>query len=303
MVYTGAGCTGRSNLPRFEKMTGRAVDGVLDGMEFGDPVRQLASLRWAQRCWQGGPRDMVLMVPMLIKGGNLAAGARGDYDQGFRDIAKILVEHGRGDAYLRIGHEFNGGWYPWAASRDPTAWKAYFRRIALIFKKTKGAKFTIVWNPAIGRQQIAPDLVYPGDDVVDVVAVDFYNAKISALDIDPDLRWMRYLAQPYGLNWLSSFAAAHKKSIAIPEWGTGHMRDRADKGGGDDPVFIHNVAQWIKAHDVLFHGYWDYPAKDYDGLLSTGDMPKSAAIFRESFGPITTPSAALPEAKANTDRP
>jgi hypothetical protein len=44
------------------------------------------------------------------------------------------------------------------------------------------------------------------------------------------------------------------------------------------------MAEWVAAPDVLYHGYWDYPAPDYDGLLSTGRQPNAARAFREAFG-------------------
>lgn len=295
-VYRGGGCTGRERMPAFVAMLGRQPDGVIAFAERGSWPAMLNSVRWSMRCWKGAPYRIAQSVPMLLdKGTSLAEGAAGAYDAQFEELARILIESGHNDAYLRIGWEFNGGWYPWAAQKDPEAFKAYFRRIALIFRRAEGAQFKIVWNPARGRQQIAPDSVYPGDDVVDIVALDLYNQSWRPEDkADPQVRWRNHVVQPYSLDWLARFAALHNKPIAIPEWGTGTSPN--GHGMGDDPLFIANMAGWIKANNVAFTGYWDYKAGDFDAELSDGGAPASAQAFRENFGPhaATNRSGVIP---------
>ena len=112
-------------------------------------------------------KKFTLSVPMLVAGATLAEGAAGQYDDHFKQLGEELVARGFSDASLRIGWEFNGGWYFWAARKDPTNWVAYFRRIVQVLKATPGSHFTIDWCPNYGHQEIAPDQVYPGDDVVD----------------------------------------------------------------------------------------------------------------------------------------
>jgi hypothetical protein len=36
---------------------------------------------------------------------------------------------------------------------------------------------------------------------------------------------------------------------------------------------------------VLFHGYWDFNASDYNAQLSTGLFPNAAAAYTQEFGP------------------
>lgn len=283
-VYRGGGCTGRDRMPAFVAMSGREPDGIIAFTERSSWQAMLQSVTWSMGCWKGQPYRIAQSVPMLLDSGTtLEAGAAGKYDAYFQELARILVRNGRGDAYIRIGWEFNGNWYPWAAKKNPEAFKTYFRRIALIFRKTEGGRFKIVWNPARGKQQIAPDLVYPGDDVVDVIALDLYNQSWRPEDkADPQTRWRNHVTQPYSLNWLRVFAEQHGKPIALPEWGTGTMPN--GQGMGDDPVFIANMAAWIRANNVAFHGYWDYKASDFDAELSTGRLPASAKAFRAEFG-------------------
>lgn len=286
-VYRGGGCTGRDKMPAFVEMLGREPDGIVAFAQRDSWDGMLGSVRWSLRCWKGHDYKLAQSVPMLLnKGTTLAEGAAGKYDRHFEDFARLLVENGRADAYLRIGWEFNGGWFPWAAKKDPESFKAYFRRIAGIFRKAEGARFKIVWNPARGKHQIEPDKLYPGDDVVDVIALDLYNQSWRPEDkADPKVRWRNHVVQPYSLDWLRTFAAKHGKPIAIPEWGTGTSPN--GRGMGDDPVFIREMANWIAANNVVFTGYWDYPASDFNAEISGGGAPLSARAFRDAFGTPT----------------
>lgn len=283
-VYRGGGCTGRDKMPAFVEMLDRKPDGIVAFAQRDSWEGMLGSVRWSMRCWKGHDYRIAQSVPMLLNSGTtLAEGVAGKYDRHFEDFANILIENGRADAYLRIGWEFNGEWFPWAAKKDPEAFKAYFRRIANIFRNAKGARFQIVWNPARGKHQIKPDTVYPGDDVVDVIGLDLYNQSWRPEDkADPAVRWHNHVVQPYSLDWLRSFAAAHGKPIAIPEWGTGTSPN--GRGMGDDPVFIREMAKWIAANNVVFTGYWDYPASDFNAEISGGKAPQSAEAFRAAFG-------------------
>ena len=284
-VYRGGGCSGRDKLPPFITMLGREPEGIIDFAQTDTWPGMLGSVRWAENCWKGKPYKLAQSVPMLLsQGTTLAEGAAGAYDRHFEEFGRILVAGGNGDAYLRIGWEFNGDWYPWAAAKDPEAFKVYFKRIATIFRRTPGSHFKIVWNPAQGKQQIAPDTVYPGDDAVDIIALDLYNRSWRAGDkADPEVRWRHHVDEPYGLDWLRTFAAQHSKPIALPEWGTGTSPD--GQGMGDDPVFITRMGAWIAANNVAFTGYWDYPAPDFNAEISGGKAPKSAKAFRAIFGP------------------
>jgi hypothetical protein len=285
-VYRGAGCTGRDRMAAFETLIGRPAAGIAEFTELVDWQHMVNSANWALGCWDGRRTGLSQAVPMLMQDGSgttLRAGARGEYDRHFRDLGALLVAHGHADAFLRIGWEFNGDWYPWAAKDDPAAWKAYFRRIVAALRSVPGQRFRIVWNPAQGEQRIAPDRLYPGDDVVDVIGLDFYNQSWGPGAGDPAARWENLRTMPYGLDWLARFGREHRKPVALPEWGTGTRPD--GHGGGDDPLFVAGVARWIAANDVAYHVYWDYDAGDFNGELSSGRQPRAAAAFRRAFAP------------------
>lgn len=282
-VYQGNGCTGVNKLPEFTSWFGREPDFILDFFDMASWQSLHDDAGWTVSCWGRAKRQVVFSVPML-PGGNftLAEGAAGKYDAEFVKIATLLVSRGYGDAVIRLGWEFNGGWYPWAASKDPANWVLYWRRIVTAMRSVSGAEFRFNWCTAQGTQQIRPDKVYPGDEYVDIIGQDVYNQSWTPTVTTPEQRWNELLNQSYGLKWLRDFAQAHNKPMSFPEWGTGTRPD--GRGGGDDAYFVTEMAKWIKANNVAFHGYWDFSAKDYNARLSNQLMPAAGAAFRAAFG-------------------
>jgi Glycosyl hydrolase family 26 len=281
-VYKGAGCDGKSRLPRFQSVTGQKLDGVTDFLAQTNWTDMQSGAAWAIGCWQGTGLSLSLGVPMLMSDGSLAQAASGAYDDQFSKVGALLVAKGFAGAYLRIGWEFNGNWYPWAAYRDPLAFKAAFRHIVGVFRAVPGQQFRIVWNPSVGAGTGSPESLWPGDDVVDLVGIDFYNQSWRPQDIDPVVRWQNHLTEIYGLDWVSSFAVSHNKRIVVPEWATGTRPD--GHGWGDDPLFIHNMAAWMRKNDVLYHGYWDFTASDFDGTMSGGNFPLTFTAYKAEYG-------------------
>lgn len=282
-VYQGAGCDGVKRMAQFTAWFGRKPDLALDFFAINSWDGVVSSADWAIICWEPTGLPMSFSLPMLTQNpaDTLADGAAGKYDRVFRRVARTLVKHGYRDAVVRIGWEFNGNWFPWRASRDPQSWVAYWRRIVTVMRSEPGAAFRFDWCPAMGRQGIAPDAVYPGDEYVDIIGMDIYNQSWTVPMPPPEQRWKELLNQPYGLRWHRAFAEAHGKPISFPEWGTGTRPD--GRGGGDDPYFIARMADWIAGSQVAYQSYWDYPAPDYNARLSAGRQPAAGAAFLDRF--------------------
>ncbi len=285
-VYKGAGCDGRERLPKFEAWLGRETAWVL---EFYAHLHSwedlLSSARWSSDCWKGIERKKVVSVPMLPEDGKstLVQGARGDFDHVYRAVGEILVKDGHEDAVIRIGWEFNGNWFPWAAAKDPEAFVAHWRRISQVMRAVPGNRFRFDWTVNAGTNAMNPEKAYPGDEYVDIIGLDAYNHSWAPWRNDPVARWREIRSGPYGLEWHLNFARARGKPVAFPEWGTG---DRGDgHGGGDDPLYIQGMAEWIREAKAVYHMYWDYPDPTYDAVLSEGKRPKAAAAFLKAFGP------------------
>jgi hypothetical protein len=146
-----------------------------------------------------------------------------------------------------------------------------------------GQRFRFEWTTALGKQAIAPDRAYPGDDVVDVIGSDVYNEYWSPTLADPRVRFLWLVNQPFGLKWLRDFAAAHGKPTAYSEWGSGTRPD--GHGGGDDPHFIESMAGWFRQTGPLYQSYWEVAGSGYDDRLSQGRHPRAASAYREAFRP------------------
>jgi hypothetical protein len=56
---------------------------------------------------------------LFPNGGDLAACARGEYDDEQREVARRLVANGVGDAEIRLGWEASGDWFAWSAAGKP----------------------------------------------------------------------------------------------------------------------------------------------------------------------------------------
>ena len=285
-VYKGAGCEGSARIAGFERWLVRPIDRVVDFLARDTWRSMVSSGKWISDCWKTTRYKVSLAIPMLPsdRQSNLEEGAGGAYNSYFRELAEAFVSNGQGDAILRLGWEFNGGWYPWAAQRNPEAWVALWKQIVTTMRAVPGARFKFDWSPTLGWQQVRSDKVYPGDDYVDIIGLDVYNQTWNSKATTPEARWGDLMDQSYGLKWHAEFARKHGKCMSFPEWGTGTRPD--GHGGGDDPLFVRNMAAWISSHNVCYHGIWDYPASDFNAEVSKGNLPGAGKEIREKFGKL-----------------
>ena len=123
----------------------------------------------------------------------------------------------------------------WAAKNDPQAWIVYWRRIVTAMRSTPGANFKFDWCAAGGWSEFRAENVYPGDEYVDIIGLDFYNNLGEKRAVTPQERWNIRKQAPHGLDWHRRFATAHGKPMSYPEWGTGRRRE-GHGGEKDRPV-------------------------------------------------------------------
>jgi hypothetical protein len=280
---------------------------------------------WQLPNWKGSPYTMIWGVPMLPCGGsatqcatnvadyNLVAG--GGADKYYKTLAENLVAAGFGTSYIRLGWEFNASWMGWSVCNGSgsglDSWSGdfvpAFRNIVTAMRSVAGANFKFIWNPLVSSNTSCPggnlEKFYPGDKYVDTVALDIYDG-VGQSTSDTS-RWNDLLKgvnggnwtsvapesvsgqgfKGYGLDWLTAFGKEHGKEISIPEWGIEPTSN--ESGGGDDPYFITQMAQWIKANasgPALFWNYGDGTLPlDVPGVWS-GKTPKATAAFKAAFG-------------------
>lgn len=214
--------------------------------------------------------------------------ATGAFDKYYVSFAKKLVSNGHEDAFLSLGHEFNGDWFPWTAVGNEADYKAMWRRVVPLMKSVPGEEFRFVWNLAGGPGQLTESQIqalWPGDTLVRVVGYNLYDVHTR---IGPwsgvgwkVARWDDMLTRDHGLQWLAGFAYVHRKPIAFPEWGLVTTSSN-ENGGGDNPYFIEKMYEWFRSHIVSFEAYHDVANANNDHVIEdVSDFPVASDIYRQ----------------------
>jgi hypothetical protein len=164
----------------------------------------------------------------------------------------FLTLHGAGaeDAELRLGHEMNGGHYPWAQLPPELFVKAF--RVAAEVAHEELPKATAVWNPLRGSDKTK---WWPGDQYVGRVGVDWYNnGGVPGVGYIADqATWDKaYLAgtddEPLGWGRWLTFAGKHGKSLCVPEWGCGHGTGQGPSADEDTPGYVALIRRFFAAN-------------------------------------------------------
>lgn len=221
------------------------------------------------------------LIPASVPADWRRRGARGEYDRYARALARRMVSAGLGDSIIRLGHEMNGTWYRdnvGSTPREFRDWRRFWARTVRVMRAQPGARFVFDWNIAAGYRPIPFAAYYPGDDVVDVVGIDYYDYRFTR-DVPASggaARWRAQVSQPGGLAAAIAFARRHGKPISLPEWGLakpGEMRG----GLGDNPDFVRRVARLVRHTPTVYQSYFESPTGDTKQLR---DAPRSRAVYR-----------------------
>jgi Glycosyl hydrolase family 26 len=205
------------------------------------------------------------------------AGARGDYMDHGRALARNLVAAGLGDSVIRLSHEANGTWGPdniGTTQQDFDLWRQTWRNTVLAMRSVPGANFQFDWTVNARYRAIPLANWYPGDDVVDIIGIDAYDSGIgSGLQ-----RWPIIYGNRIGIGDVLGFATAHHKPLSIPEWGVAPTTTQLS--GGDDPGYVDGIASVVRNNDVAYQAY--FYNHDWATQLATG--VGSLASYRRHFG-------------------
>ena len=179
-------------------------------------------------------------------------------------------------------------------------------------RSVSGANFKFIWNPIDTSSSSCPGVhmenLYPGDNYVDVVALDVYDGFATPMsdttrfsDLLNGTGSGGYVAESpyavngqsfngegYGLKWIAAFGKAHNKEISLPEWGLESTSQNA--GGGDDPYFVTQMANWIKANATGPAIFWNEGNSSGTGTLplnipnyTSAATPNATAAFKAAF--------------------
>ncbi len=285
-VYRGAGRLDR--VQEFERLLGAQVRYVLDfvGRAPRNDKRPWQGIEDpSARCapWAATRYQLVLSVAMVPNERfTLDRGAAGDYDNHWRSFARSMIKAGCADAIVRLGWEFNGRFFPWAAAGREQQFVQYWRRIVSILRSVPGQEFRYDWCVLAGKEGTDVEAAYPGDDVVDFIGLDAYDTSTFSAEDD---RRADQESRAYGLAWHADFAAARGKPMSFPEWGLTVRRDD-HLGGGDSPSYVEFMLTWIADHNIAYAVYFDFDAQDAAHRISSGRFPRSSKVFLENAGAL-----------------
>lgn len=308
-VYRWAAPSGPANVDTYSTWLNQP-DMWAEDFEAFDTWANISGPDWILNPWKtwvaAKPgRTLILSVPMLPSSPSdvsLATGATGAYNSYYQTLATRLVAKNLGNTIIRLGWEFNGGWYKWAASGKTADFIAYWQQIVTTMRAVEGAQnLKFCFNPVHGYQQFPANQAYPGDTYVDYVALDVYDeswtadtypwpAGTSAEEIESRRAtvWNELRNGVRGLNYWKNFAATHGKPFAIGEWGV-NKRDDAH-GGLDNAQFITNMYDFMTASGVAWAVYFDVQAGDghhqLSPITSGTDFPLARARFLELFSGV-----------------
>lgn len=315
-AYSWDAPSGPANIDLHSGWLGREVD-LAEAFEAADRWDNIDGAEWQLGPWSGWVarhpgRNLVLTVPLLAGGWDrsgpdgqagtaddvsLETCAAGGYDRHWTDLADMLARYRLSDAFLRLGHEFNGNWYTWRAEGAADTFAGCFRAVVEAMRRARPeAGWRFVWNPTVEIAADVAEAAWPGDSYVDIVGIDIYDQSwrtdtypfpdgcdAACRDERRQRAWQGFTGQ---LALLRDFAVRHGKPLAVPEWGVA-IRDDGH-GGGDNPFFIRRMHDFITnpANDVVFHVYFDVMAGDGAHQLSgrSSPFPEAAAAYRELFG-------------------
>jgi hypothetical protein len=263
----------------FERYRGRKVDvalGTLPSQTWADILNGYTFN--AYRDFEGAA---VISVPMLPHGASMSAGARGEYNDYWRQFGQMMVDRQRGASVLRVGWEFTGDWAPWSAF-DPPVWKDYWRHIVQAVRSTNPAAL-FDWNGTANASPCGHDPfseLWPGDEYVDIVGVDLYDSgpsrSVGANQFNAVSRG------PLGIDRWLDFAKSHGKRLSLPEWGLSGGSD----GGGDNADWMTHMVTWIKsiAPDMAYEAYFN-EQEPYikNSLADPTQMPNAATSYRKGL--------------------
>ena len=171
---------------------------------------------------------------------------------------------------IRFAHEMNGDWYPWSElvnGNRPGEFVDAWRHVHARFQAAGATNVQWVWNPNVETPWSIPMAeLWPGDDVVDLAAIDGYNAGT---------------ALPWG-GWRSAEAVIG--SIALPELRSvvGDVpivigETGSTESGGDKAGWIADLFIWLeREHPDISMVIWFDESKETSWNVGSSDASAGA---------------------------
>jgi hypothetical protein len=217
--------------------------------------------------------------------------AQGSYNWYAVALAANLVRAGLGDSIIRLQHEGNdtgsaddlpgdgpGGW---PTATEERQWSQCWSNEARVMKAVPGARFRMDWTVNAYWRPIPLTSWYPGDDVVDIIGIDAYDAGLPASITTEPAAWTRIYTQSNGIRTVAQFASDHGKPMSLSEWGLAYSGSPGF-GLGDDPAYVDNIAAVVRLLPVAYQSY--FLNRDAGTLLQGASGARSLARYIAHFG-------------------
>lgn len=304
-TYGGYGSTGVTNVNANETRLGRSVELASDYLPHDawswfneSQMRDQQLDGW--RDWRDNRPGSLLAygIPLLTDDnvGDFTGVVNGDYDVHFQKAADALISSGHADAIVRIGWEPNNANIgSWEATSNPSGYINAFQHVVTLFRNTSGQDFTFELSSAIGPSGSITDFsdYYPGDAYVDYIGMNFYDVwwGASGEGATAEERWDHIRTTNMGMDDHIAFVNTRGKENICSEWGL--YEDNGDNfnGGGDNPYFITQMADYFRSESLYYQCYFDW---DWGGGVLS-DFPNGEAEYVVQFD--TAPhTSALPVA-------
>lgn len=267
--------------------------------------------------WKDKTIVLIVQMPFFPQGGGntYAAAVRGDYDGQWQQLGRNWAARetaGFARPVFSPGWEANhnamhywggpGGTVKGSEQHFQTYEQyiqTYRRFVATVRGVYPGARFAWVPNghgsPGFGAGKFPagdPRNIYPGDDVVDWIGVDYYDhyppspggtAGANKVDFDVESRKVN------GVRWYLDLARAAGKGFAVAEWACDGNNPAAGNGGGDNPSFIANMVkvfgEAVATGVPLIECYYDDDQQRMSimGMTSTPANPKAAQAYLAAY--------------------
>lgn len=270
--------------------------------------------------WAGGTPYAIHLVNDGAQLATLARGATGEWDQHWKDFAVALAGqhtvvgnyYNMQEIWINLGWECNERtkFWPWGFStaQEAADYAAYFRKIVTAMRTAVPGRFKFVYNVNAGAGPLYDDLAvqgYPGDTYVNAMGMEMYDdggstpigGRLSNGNYaTPQAVWDDAFTAPRGYKWMHDFVEAHNLAYAVPEWGLVpnpvQSANRTDSngnplppltGGGDNPTFITNFANYCKTFSRLAYVncFNIYSGDGIDHQLDS--YPNAKVAFRAAF--------------------
>src|SRR4051812_12553865 len=236
------------------KLRGRPLDALtmfITPPSFADMVRNTGT--WLRGYGARAPL-LVVSLALLPKNnkGQFAQCAAGAFDGPFRQVGANLRAIGAQGTVVRLGWEANIGSdaHPWGVDgpAQVPAYRACWRRAAAALK-AGGPGLLLEWTNAKRTRNLDLHVMqmYPGDDVVDVMGVHYYDTDPVK---DTQALWDEYYDAtyndgPWGLGtWLAA-ARRHGKRLGVAEWGIKQVPGQT-AAEADAPVYMDNMYRFFR---------------------------------------------------------